>query len=106
MNSKQKSVVIIGLILIAITVTIWLLGGSEIFTKTQILVEKEVSEIDKLLGIPPQKEYQDKFVFGLVPPGLTATAEFISASTVSGLIAVISGLLFILFKSKKLKETV
>ena len=106
MNSKQKRVITIGVLLVVITVAIWLLEGGDFFTKTQILVEKEASELDKMLGIPPQKEFQDSFVFGLVPPGLTATAEMISAATVSGLIIVISGFLFFKYKTKKTKETI
>ncbi len=106
MNSNQKRVIVVGIILIVITSVIWLVGGGDFFTKTRILVEKEASELDKMLGIPPQKEFKDSFVFGLVPPGLTATIEMVSAATVSGLIAVISCLLFIKFKSKKSKETI
>jgi hypothetical protein len=106
MNNKQKQVVIIGIILILITAVIWMLEGGDFFTKTKILVEKETTELDKMLGIPPQKEYQDSFVFGLVPPGLTATVEMISVATISGLIAVISGVLFFKFKTKKPKETI
>jgi hypothetical protein len=106
MNSKQKLVITIGIILIAITAVIWLLEGGDFFTKTQILVEKEASELDSMLGIPPQKEFKDSFVFGLVPPGLTATAEMISVATVAGLIVVISGLLFFKFKTKKSKEII
>ena len=106
MNSKQKLVITIGLVLIVITVIIWLLEGGDFFTKTQILVEKEVSELDKMLGITPQKEFQDSFIFGLVPPGLTATAEMISVATVAGLITVVSGLLFFSFKNKKSMETI
>lgn len=106
MNSKQKHVITIGVVLIVITAVIWLLEGGDFFTKTQILVEKEASELDKMLGIPPQKKFKDSFVFGLVPPGLTATAEMISAATVSGLIVVISGFLFFKFKTKKSQETI
>ena len=106
MNSKQKRVITIGVLLVVITAVIWLLEGGDFFTKTQILVEKEASELDEMLGIPPQKEFKDSFVFGLVPPGLTATAERISAATVSGLIIVISGFLFFKYKTKKTKETI
>jgi len=101
MNNKQKLIITVGIFLIVVTVIIWLLNGGDFFTKTQILVEKEVSELDKMLGIPPQKEFKDTFVFGLVPPGLTATMEMVSAATISGLIVVISGILFFRFKSKK-----
>ena len=101
MNNKQKLIISVGIFLIVVTVIIWLLNGGDFFTKTQILVEKEVSELDKMLGIPPQKEFKDTFVFGLVPPGLTATMEMVSAATISGLIVVISGISFFRFKSKK-----
>lgn len=104
MNNKQKLVISIGLSLIIITLILWQLDGGDFFTKTKILVEKEVTELDKMLGIPPQKEYQDKFVFGLVPPGLLVTAEMISAATISGLVAVFAGLLFFKFKTKKQME--
>jgi LPXTG-motif cell wall-anchored protein len=63
------------------------------------------TDFDRMLGIE-NSELQDKFIFGLVPPGLTATAEMVSASTVGGLIAVILGILFFLFRIKKQKETV
>jgi len=104
MNSSQKIVLFIGLVLIIIVFIVWLTGGSEIFTKTQVYVEK-TSELDQLLGLEPKKELQDTFIFGLVPPGLSFTAELISASTVAGLIAVISAALFFFFRIKKQKET-
>ena len=104
MNNKQKLVITIGLTLVAITLVIWLLQGGDFFTKTKILVEKESTELDKMLGIPPQMEYQDSFVFGLVPPGLVASAEMISAATVSGLIIIISALLFFKFSTHKKLE--
>jgi hypothetical protein len=102
---NQKTVIAIGLILVAVTIILWLAAGGEFFTKTQVLVEKETTEIDKLLGIPPQKEYQDKFVFGLIPAGLSASAEMISASTISGIIALLTGIFYFFFKIKKRKET-
>jgi len=104
MNSKQKRVVTIGLILIVAIFIIWLAAGGDFFTKTQILVEQEATELDQMLGITPQKEYQDSFVFGLVPPGLVATTEMISVVTLSGLIFVISGLFFFKYKTWKVKE--
>jgi len=106
MNTKQKSVVIFGIILIVLTFIIWLLSGGDFFTKTQILVEKETTELDKMLGVEPQKEYEDKFVFGLVPPGIVATAEMISVSTISTLILLVSGILFFKYKTKNKMETI
>ena len=99
MNIKQKRVITIAILLIAVTIVIWLLAGGDFFTKTQILVEKESTELDKMLGLPPQKEYQDSFVFGLVPPGFVIGAEMISAATVSGIFIVIAGFLFLKFKN-------
>ena len=100
MNKNQKRVLTIGIILIAVTFIIWLLVGGDFFTKTQILVEKEVTELDQMLGVTPQKEYQDSFVFGLVPPGLVFSAEMISVATLSGLIFLLSGLLYFKYKTK------
>ena len=100
MNKKQKQVITLGIILIAATFIIWLLAGGDFFTKTQILVEKEITELDQMLGVTPQKEYQDSFVFGLVPPGLVFSAEMISVATLSGLFFLITGLLYFKFKTK------
>jgi hypothetical protein len=100
MNKKQKQVIAVGIILIATIVIIWLLAGSDFFTKTQILVEKEVTELDQMLGVTPQKEYQDSFVFGLVPPGLVFSAEMLSVATLSGFILLISGLFYFKYKTK------
>lgn len=100
MNKEQKQVITIGIILITTVVIIWLLAGGDFFTKTQILVEKEVTELDQMLGVTPQKEYQDSFVFGLVPPGLVFSAEMISVATLSGIIFLLSGLFYLKYKTK------
>lgn len=100
MNKEQKQVITIGIILITIVVIIWLLAGGDFFTKTQILVEKEVTELDQMLGVTPQKEYQDSFVFGLVPPGLVFSAEMISVATLSGIIFLLLGLFYLKYKTK------
>lgn len=100
MNKKQKQVITIGVILIATTFIIWLLAGGDFFTKTQVLVEKEATELDQMLGMTPQKEYQDSFVFGLVPPGLVFSAEMLSVATLSGLIFLLTGLFYFKFKTK------
>ena len=100
MNKNQKQVITFGIILIAITIIIWLLAGGDFFTKTQILVEKEATELDQMLGVTPQKEYQDSFVFGLVPPGLVFSAEMFSVATISGLIFLLSGLFYYKYKTK------
>jgi hypothetical protein len=94
MNSKQKYVILAALILIAVVLVWWLASGGEILTKDGIWVEQEVSELDKALGLEPQKIYQEKFVLGLLP----------HTAVISGIIAVVSAILFFTFKSKKTKE--
>lgn len=59
-NQKQKRTLIIGLIFIAISFLVWIGYGSEIFTKTEVLIEKN----DEHLGIS-YKEWKDKFILGL-----------------------------------------
>ncbi|MBP1682847.1 MAG: hypothetical protein H6Q27_411 [Ignavibacteriaceae bacterium] len=91
MNSKQKSVILIGIILIAAVLAWWLISGGEILSKDGIWIEQEVSELDKALGLEPQKVYQEKFILGLVP----------HAAVFSGAILVISTVLFFIFRTKK-----
>ena len=76
MNKKQKYVLLIALILIILTVIIWISSGSEIFTKTQVLVEKK----DELFGWT-EKQWIKKFVWGL---DLTLSIDFVTiiASTI------------------------
>jgi hypothetical protein len=94
MNSKQKYIILAALILIAVVLVWWLASGGEILSKDGIWVEQEVSELDKALGLEPQKVYQEKFILGLLPH----TAVF------SGAVVLISTILFFIFKSKKTKE--
>jgi hypothetical protein len=88
MNKKQKKTIIIGLIIIAAAVIIWLFSGGEIFTKTQILIEKK----DELFGTT-YKEWQNKFIWGL---DLTLI--------ISGVTVLVSGILFFIFKKKGSNE--
>jgi hypothetical protein len=60
LNRNQKKTFFIGLLLIAAAFLVWLAFGAEIFTKTQVLVEKQ----DELLGTS-YKEWKDQFVLGL-----------------------------------------
>jgi len=94
MNTKQKYVVLIAVVLIAAVLVWWLTNGGEILSKDGIWVEQEISELDKALGLESQKVYQEKFILGLLPH----TAVF------SGAVIFISGILFFIFKSKKTKE--
>lgn len=102
MNKKQKNTIIIGIILIAVVLILWIAQGGEIFTKTQIIIDK-TTDLDRMLGIQ-NKQFVDKFVFGLLPSGFGSVMEFLSASTLGFTIIVISGFLIYLFKNKK-KET-
>lgn len=91
MNSKQKNVVIVALVLIAAALIWWLVSGGEILSKDRILVEQELSELDKSLGLEPQQIYQDKIVWGLLP----------HFAGISGVVVVISAILFFIFRTKK-----
>jgi len=94
MNSKQKYVIVVAIILISAAVIWWLGSGGEILSKDGIWIEQEMSELDKALGLEPQKVYQEKFILGLLPH----TAVF------SGVVILISTILLFTFKSKKQKE--
>jgi len=59
-NRNQKRMFFIGLLFIAAAFLVWVGFGAEIFTKTQVLVEKQ----DELLGTS-YKEWEDQFVLGL-----------------------------------------
>lgn len=85
MNKKQKTILLVGLILIAAALIVWLANGGEIFTKTQVLIEKQ----DELFGTT-YKEWQDKLVIGLDYAG-----------GFSAIVAFISGLLIFLFRTKR-----
>lgn len=87
MNSKQKLTLIIGIILITMVLVYWYLQGAELFTKTKVLVDK-TTELDRMLGVE-NKQYVDKFIFGLDYAG-----------AISFSIAIISGILIYLFKNK------
>ncbi|MCL6099379.1 MAG: hypothetical protein M1391_12470 [Bacteroidetes bacterium] len=85
MNKKQKTVLVTGSIVVVATLIVWLAYGGEIFTKTQVLVEKK----DELFGWT-DKQWVNKFVWGL------DLSLLISAIT-----AVISAALLFIFRSKK-----
>jgi len=102
MNKNQKYVITIGIFLIAITLIFWYSQGAEVFTKTQVLVDK-TTDLDRMLGVE-NKQYVDQYVFGLFPSGMTSLAELISAASISGLVIVLSGILIYLFRNKR-KET-
>lgn len=88
MNNKQKYTLIIALILIVISVVVWITQGAEVFTKTQILVDK-TTDLDRMLGVE-NKQFENKFVLGL-----DYTAAF------SAVVAVISGFIIYRFRNKR-----
>lgn len=90
MNKIQKYVLIIGIILIATALIYWFTQGAEIFTKTQVLVDK-TTDLERMLGVE-NKQYVDKFVLGL-----DYTGGFSAA------IAFISGILIYIFRNKRKK---
>ena len=100
MNSNQKIIIIICLVLILLLFVMWFATGAEVFTKTQVWVDT-TTDLDKMLGVQTG-EWQDKFIFGLLPGSKSIDVEFISVTSLGGIIILISGILFFLFKSKKM----
>ena len=88
MNKKQKLTLLVGLLIIAAAFIVWLSYGGDLFTKSQVLVEKK----DELFGTT-YKEWQDKFVWGL------DYTLYVSGATV-----LICGILFFAFRKKKVLE--
>jgi len=80
MNKKQKYVLIITSIIVLLMIVIWISSGSEIFTKTQVLVEKK----DELFGWT-EKHWVNKFVIGL---DLTVTIDFVAIIAASFLLFI------------------
>ncbi len=85
MNKKQKIVLVVGAVLIFSALILWLAHGGDIFTKTQVLIEKQ----DDLFGTT-YNEWQDKIVIGLDYAG-----------GFSGIVAAITAVLFFFFRTKK-----
>jgi hypothetical protein len=102
MNKNQKYIAVIGIILIAIALFYWYSQGAEVFTKTQVLIDK-TTELDRMLGVE-NKEYVDQFVFGLLPSGMSSIMEIISTASITGVVVILSGILIYLFRNKR-KET-
>jgi len=85
MNTKQKTALYGGLIVIAVASLIWLFNGAEIFTKTQVIVERK----DELFGTS-YKEWQNTFKLGL---------DYVLG--ISFITVVTSSILIYLFKNKR-----
>lgn len=78
LNQKQKVTLYIGLSLIAAALIVWIAFGAEIFTKTQVMVEKT----DELLGTT-YKEFENKFILGLDYTAAFSFAVFVITLIVS-----------------------
>ncbi len=85
MNKRQKIILIVGLVLIGSALVVWLAHGAEIFTKTQVLIEK----YDELFGYT-YNEWVDKIIIGLDYAG-----------SFSAIVALITVVLLFVFKDKK-----
>ncbi len=85
MNKKQKISIISGAIIILLVFIIWLSYGHEVFTKTQILVQKK----DELFGTT-YNVWEHKFIWGLDLTLVITAADII-----------ITGVLYYIFRSKR-----
>ena len=85
---KLKIVLFVGAILILFALILWAAHGGQIFTKTQVLVEKQ----DELFGTT-YKEWEDKVVIGLDYAG-----------GFSAIVGVLTGIILFIFRNKKSKE--
>lgn len=99
MNRSQKYVLLIGIILIGITLIYWYSQGSEVFTKSQVLVDN-TTDLDRMLGVE-NKQYVDQFVFGLFPSGISSIMEMVSTASISGAVVMLTGILIYLFRNKR-----
>lgn len=84
-NKKQKTILIAGLFLIVGILILWIGFGGEIFTKTQVLVEKQ----DAIMGTT-YKEWKNQFILGL---------DY--SLGISGIITAITALGLYVFRNKK-----
>ena len=95
MNRKQKYVIAVALMLVALALGIWLMNGGEVLSKDGIWIEQPMTELDKVLGQQPKLEFKEQFILGLLPH----TAVFVGA------VVFITAILFYILKTKKTQET-
>ena len=86
MNKSQKTVLYSAISIVLASLVVWIAYGREIFTKTQILVEKK----DELFPDLVQKEWVDKFIWGLDLSG-----------AVIGLTILAAAILFYVLRTRK-----
>ncbi|MBT8379438.1 MAG: hypothetical protein KJN64_09420 [Ignavibacteria bacterium] len=91
MNNKQKIALLIGFIFILAFAGYWQLSGGEILSKDGVWIEKEQSDLDKLLGLEPEMEFKEQFIIGLIPHTLGFT----------GIVVAITGILLFFLRTKK-----
>jgi len=84
MNQKQKIILFACLLIIIVSIIIWIASGAEVFTKTQVLIEKK----DELFGTN-YKEWKDQFIWGLDLTG-----------AITGFIVISGSLLLWIFRRK------
>jgi Ca2+/Na+ antiporter len=99
MNSKQKTVLLVCLLLIILLFVIWGVTGAEVFTKTKVWIDK-TTDLDKMLGVQ-SGEWQDKFIFGLLPGALSLAIELLAVTSIGGVILLISVILFFYLRTRK-----
>ena len=76
MNSKQRKTLLVVSVIIAFSIIVWLGFGREIFTKTQILIEKK----DELFPDMVEKQWVNKFIWGLDLTGAISLLSIIIGS--------------------------
>lgn len=86
MNKKQKTILIITSAIIVSSIIVWLSYGGEIFTKTQVLVEKK----DELFPDMVERRWVNKFIWGLDLSGVISLVTIIAG-----------GFLYFLFRDRK-----
>ena len=94
MNKKQIIILFTGFILILAGGVAWIASGGEVLSKDGVWIEKEQSDLDKLLGLDPEMEFKERFILGLIPH----TLGFASV------IVVLTAVSFFIFRTKKTKE--
>lgn len=94
MNSKQKLILLIGIVLILGTAIAWIASGGEVLSKDGVWIEKEQSDLDKLLGLEPEMEFKEQFILGLIPH----TLGF------AGIVTVMIVIMYFILRNKNLKE--
>jgi hypothetical protein len=78
LNRNQKKTFVIALLFVTVMFLIWLGFGAEVFTKTQVLMEKH----DELFG-NSYKEWKDQFVLGLDYTLVAIGLIFIASSVIA-----------------------